>query len=726
MVPLPQLYPSVYEAPLTPGLQENKTDERNAGQLFAFVKRRALIIIGVAAAVTGIVASYTFSQKAQYETGFMMLVEPLANEDKLRNITALGEGNLLPQTGLDYGSQIVVLKSRERIESIANTLKSKYPDINYYSLVNNLTVNRFGKTKILDVRYRSSDPAKVKVVLDEVAKSYLKYSLQERQTKLRQGIQFVEKQLPSQKKRVDNLQQEIKNFRQKYDFFDPQQQSELAATRMEALVGQRETIDREMIVLQGQLANLEADTGRKAALNEATLYQSLLTQVRQLDAQIALESTRFQDENPFMQSLKDKRQQLVPLLQDEEQRILDVQRAGIVSRMRLLELQSQEVASSQQQFQQRVKQLPVLEKRYAELQRNLKFAIDGLDRFIATRETLQIEIAQTELPWQILEWAEQPILPVSPNIPRNLMMGLFAGVLLGIGAGVLLERMDNTFHTVSDITNRMKLPLLGTIPIERELEKAKQSESKKKKRSKKGAQALITKEGITFSGAGFMESELPKEDTYIESTRFWESFRVLLNNILMLSSDRRIRSIVVSSASPGDGKSTVSYYLTQTAATMGLKVLLVDTDMRNPNVHKLSNLNNLFGLSSLISGDLSMENAIREMPSMNECSVITAGTKPPDTIKLLSSEKMRKLMEQFSKDYDLVIYDAPPSLGLADATLVAPNTDGMVLVTKIEKTEKTALNQTLNNLKTARVNVLGVIANGDKTKMKGYGKYYYY
>lgn len=720
MIPLPP-FAQIREQHF-PG--EQKNDDWDPSQIFGFLKRRGLVIAAVASVVMAGVASYTFNQTPKYQSSFLLLVEPLTEDDEWKKITS-EIGNNLPKGGLDYDSQIIVLRSPERLNSVVKKLKVKYPNISYYSLLNNLTISRLGLTKILNISYSHGDPERVKVVLDEISQSYLKYSLQERQTKLRQGVQFVEKQLPPLKNRVDRLQKQVQIFRQKYNFFNPEAETQQASQQISELIRQRQQIDAELAILRANLASVQQNPGQLAALNEATLYQNLLTQVRELDAQIAIESGRFQDANPVIQSMKDKRQRLLPLLQNEAERIIGVQLAAIVTKIQLLEVRSQELAKVEQQLQQRVQQIPLLERRYIELQRNLKFAADSLDRFLTSRETLQIEIAQTELPWQVIQPASKPVLPYSPNIPRNLLTGLVASAFLGVGAGFLLEKMDNTYHSSDQLKDKLKLPLLGTIPVENQLEKTKE-QPRKKKRLKKRVQEELSGDDRMLSDFKLSNAKPIETTNNVESSKFWEAFRMLFNNIKMLSSDKQINSIVISSALPGDGKSTISFYLAQTAASIGLKVLLVDTDMRRANTHKLANLNNLWGLSSLISGDLSMEQAIRELPTMSQVSVITAGHRPPDPIKLLSSDKMKGLMEEFQANYDLVIYDAPPLVGLADASIVAPNADGIILVTRINKTDKSTLTKALDDLKMSQINVLGIVANGDKSKYSAYYKYYYY
>ena len=199
---------------------------------------------------------------------------------------------------------------------------------------------------------------------------------------------------------------------------------------------------------------------------------------------------------------------------------------------------------------------------------------------------------------------------------------------------------------------------------------------------------------------------------------------MLYGNIQLLNSDKPIRSLIISSATSGDGKSTVAFHLAQIATSMGKKVLIVDADLRCSQIHKLSRLDNLWGLSNLISANLNVEQVIQKMPQFKDLFVITAGPMPPDPARLLSSDKMKQMMEYFHQNFDLVIYDVPPMLGLVDVRLLAPYTDGLMLVVRVGKTDKSALTQVEENLKIAPINLLGLVINGDKTKLLGYNYYY--
>ena len=699
-------------------MEENDWD---LSQLLGLLKRRALIIAGVATTVMAGVTYKTLTQEPQYESNFRLLVEPVNENDNssLSKLTSVVDSNF-GKSGLDYETQIEVLKSPELMNDIVNELQGKYPDITYESLIEEDTLNiiRLGDTKIIEVRYQNDNPTQIKEVLDTVAKTYLKYSLEKRQTQLNQGIRFVEKELPPIKKQVDSLQKQLQAFRQEYQFFDPNTQSSQVSEQLKLLAEQRQQVEQQLAKAKANFALLQQEQGALAILKNAVVYQQLVTQLRELESKIAEESTRFQDNAPSMQRLKEKRQKLIPLLQQEGRRILNLTLSEAANQVQTLEVQSQQLSAAEQKLGQQIQQLPALARRYTELQQNLQIANESLNRFLTTRQNLQIEAAQTELPWEIIKAPTLPEDPVSPNIPRNLTLGFVASALLGIGAALLREKLDNTYHNVDALKDDLKLPLLGALPIDKNLE------NNQKRTAKAESFQETQADDITEFSPMFHPESTPSY--FQESGQFVEALRVVHTNLQLLSSDRQIRSIVISSALPGDGKSTVAYNLAQVAASMGQKVLLVDTDLRRPQVHARTGLPNLWGLSNLISGNMKAEEIMQDLPDIFGCSVITSGPIPPDATRLLSSVKMKELVAEFHQKFDLVIYDAPPLVGLADASLLAPHTDGVMLVVRIDKTERSIVKQAIDNLKTSRTNVLGIVANGDKSMFhKYYHKYYH-
>ncbi|MCX7592609.1 MAG: polysaccharide biosynthesis tyrosine autokinase [Fischerella sp.] len=686
-------------------LSEVQGDDWSLRDFLGTIRRRSLVVVGVVIVVMAHVVYSTLKQEPVYESSFRILVEPLNHENKLPDLDS-GKDSSLSHPGLDYESQIQVLKSPEIITGITKRLQPFYPEINYDSLINSLTITRLGETKIIEVRYRNSDPRQIKAVLDQIAKAYLRYSLEQRQTSLRQGLQFVEGQLQSMQRRVDQLQKEQQIFRQKYNFVDPDSQAQQVASQADRLSLRRQDIDQQLAIARNNLASLQRTEGELAALNNATLYQHLLGQLRQLDVQIATELTRLQEENPAVQSLRQKRESLLPLLRQEAQRFMDTKLAEAVTQVQTLEAQSQELAKAEQALEIKRKQVPVLTRQYTEIQRKLQIATESLNRFLKTRETLQIQVAQSELPWQLIQAPVQPTTPVSRKVQRNLITGLIVSLVFGVGTALLVEKIDNTYHSIQVLKKKVKEPLLGTIPFEKHLQ---------------GSQHQISIPKISIGRIpDLLAKNIPDSAAVSErefgsySTNFLEALRVLYTNIQLLSSDSPIRSLVISSAMSGDGKSTVAFHLAEIACAMGQRVLLVDANLRQPVIHRLSDLNNFWGLSNLISTNLPVTEAIRPAPFMNQLSILTAGPLPPDPTKLLSSEKMKLLMEDFHNHFDLVIYDAPPLLGLADASLLTPHTNGILLVVRMDKTDSSVLKRALDSLKMSRINILGIVSNAHK------------
>jgi polysaccharide biosynthesis transport protein len=676
-------------------------DEWDLRQFLSVVQRRGWAIAGVATLVMGFVTYSTFSQKPIYEGQFRLLVEPVNADNNLSDLTsALGtltNGTSLNPAKLDYETQVQVLRSPELMNRVVKTLENRLPDVSYEMLVQNLTIIRPGETKILEIRFRGNSPIEIQIILNALSKAYLEYSLVERQTNLRQGIQFIDKQLPVLQQGVDDLQDQLQRFRQQYDFIDPDSQASQITGKVNNIEQQRLEIDLELAKARSYFDTLQGQPGAVAALNEAPVYQSLISELRRVETQIAGELTRFKEGNINIRVLREKRANLLPLLRQEAQRVLGIKLADAATQIQIMEVRSQTLAAAQ--------------GRYSDLQRELQVAIEALNRFLSNRQTLQVQAAQTEIPWQVIEAPQLPQLPISPNIKRNLILGLVASGLLGIGAALLLEKLDNVFHTLDDLKAKAKLPVLGSLPMAKELA----GDPSSFEQASNWVQKLFPRVSSPLASAGYYG--------YSGASGFLEALRVLHTNIQLLSSDRPIRSLIISSAMPGDGKSTVSIYLAQTAAAMGQKVLLVDADLRKPQVHNRLNLSNEAGLSNLISHDLKLNSLLHRPQTAPGLTVLTAGQIPPDPTKLFASQKMRDLMVNFQQSFDLVIYDAPPLIGLADASLLAPHTDGLILVARIGQTDRTALTQAIDNVRISQIPILGIVANGIK---RSFGSYHYY
>lgn len=200
-----------------------------------------------------------------------------------------------------------------------------------------------------------------------------------------------------------------------------------------------------------------------------------------------------------------------------------------------------------------------------------------------------------------------------------------------------------------------------------------------------------------------------------------ESYRTLRTNIQYSSFDKEYRAIVVTSSDPGEGKSTTSGNLALCLAQGDKKVILVDCDLRKPSIHKKFKISNIVGLSDVIIGKESLENAVHRYN--NNMTVLTSGKIPPNPSEMLSSKAMSKLIEHLKEEYDYVILDTPPVQAVTDSQILSTKVDGTILVVRADKTKKEAVQNAIGLLKKVNANIIGTVLNGVDTSRN---KYYYY
>lgn len=692
--------------------------------ILSSIQRRILPIIGVASLVMSSFVYSSITADKIYQGGFRILVEPLTNEANLLSAFS-GPGESNSHSGLDYSSQIQVLISEEIMMEVLPKLQSSHPQLTYPSLVNSLTVRRLGETKIIEVSYKSADPEEIKSVLESLSRLYLKYSLEKRKTKLNQGIAFVDQQLPAIKARVNQYQQQLQKFLQKYEFVNPEDQSRSLVAQIQGLKAQRSDLEQRLAIARASYSTLLTPEGQRAVLNQAPIYSGLVSQLRQLEAQLSGELVRLQSDNPYIQTLKEKRESLLPLIEDEQKRYVGLRMAEITNTIEMLEVQDREIARIQQETRKRFQLLPILARQHTDLQRDLQLANESFNRFLESREKLLIEAAQTEIPWEIIQSPATSQLPILPNTQRDLTTGLFASLAAGLGLAFLLEKLDNTYHSPTNLEQKTKLPLLGTLPNTKKLRSypARHQLKNQETESPQSPKILIpfTRSKKDHKGYGYGYYGYG----YGGEGRLFQALQVLYANIQLLNSDQIVKSITVSSSVKSEGKTTVATRLAEVAASLGKRVLLVDCDLRLPRIHKELELSNLVGLSNIITSNLPVQEAMQNLPDLPTLSVITSGTQPPDPMRLISSDKMKQVMTYFRENFDLVIYDTPPLNSIVDAKLLAAQTDGLLLVLKMHKTDISTVAEVLESLKQSSISVLGVVANRYK-KNGGSGEYNYY
>lgn len=692
--------------------------------MLRMAQRRWPIILVCA---SGMIAAAWFVTKRAaptYEGGFRLLVEPVTSEARIAEPTALSrdEGGVPREDifRLDYDTQIEILQSSRVLDEVYEAVKEQFPDFGYGQLVSGLTIERSDQTRLLDVTFQGGDPNVVQTVLDVTAAEYLSYSLEDRRTQITEGVRFIEDQLPELQTRVDTLQEEIQQLQQEYDLLDPEaqggeiynQQNELSAQQLET----QQTLQELRTLyanLQRQLQLTPDEAIAVSALSQDPNYQQVLTSIGEVETQLAVERTRWGESAPPVQRLRERQANLYDLLSQRGGQILEglapvrpnlqvatfqdglrlelvQQLVNTANQIQSLEARGATLAQSRTLLDQQAQQFPAIIRRYNELQRQLAIATRTLDQLLNQRETLRVVAAQSEVPWEVVaapsiayDEAGNPV-PVSDDLMRNLLAGAIAGLGLGMALSFLLERHQDVFYGLPDIKDVVPAPLLGLVPVY------------------VGGDPSTQLQAIANSA-----NEELAESAY----DFQGAFDDLYTSLKFSNQANPVRAIVIGSPNKGDGKTTTALHLAQTAAATGQKVLLVDANLRSPEIHQKLRLPNHQGLTDILQRNLHADDVIQAVPNVDNLDVLTAGTIRPGVTRLLASPQMRSLMSKLHSAYNLVIYDSPNLSSAVDANFLAAQTDGVLMVVSVKQTSRTKTAESIAKLQEYGLPMVGLVTN---------------
>ena len=302
-----------------------------------------------------------------------------------------------------------------------------------------------------------------------------------------------------------------------------------------------------------------------------------------------------------------------------------------------------------------------------------------------------------------------PEIPISPRLLLNTIVAFVLALVLGVVIAFLRDYFDDTLKTEESVKKYMNdLPVLGAIPV-----------------IPKNNKVFMNNGQISLARNSTKDQNAPSLAVLGNpKSAPAEGFRTLRTNIQFLSADHPLRSLVFTSSSPSEGKTTISANIAASIAQMGQRVVLIDADLRRPYVHKLFGLSALPGLSNYLVGKAELQMILKKT-SVPNLQVISSGALPPMPAELLASAKMQALLQELKAQFEMVILDVPPAIAVTDASLVGKIADGVIVVIACGKTKREQARATIQTLAKAGITPLGVIMNL-VDRRKGYGYYYYY
>ncbi len=639
---------------------------------------------------------------------------------------ATGDLKPLVATQNPINTQIEVISSPPLLQRTIDELKlknNKGESLEVGVLEKGLTLKIVGGTDVLRVSYKSRKPEEAAAVVNEIMSLYLKNDIITNRSEAKETRQFMDKQLPKAQAAVHEAEVALRTFKQNNNVVDLSEESKSAV----AMIG---NLDGEINTVQAQLDEVNAQTNelhqkvnlnsQKAialvALNQSPAVQGILTQLQELERQLAIERSRFLDETPIITDLEAKKANLEALLQKQieqnignqtkvPQRLLqmgelrqslikdfqqsDVQRLGLAKKLTSL-------YNSRSAYQHRVKIIPLLVQNQRELEQNVEVAQFTYQTLLKKVQELQVAENKNTANARIITEALVPKNATLSQKPIVLALGMMLGLFLSTSTVLFVEMRDKSLKTLKEIREIFGYTMLGIVP-------------------------LLTKKVSSHRYAESTPPEIAVRDTPHSLTS--EIYRMIQANLKFLSSDKVLKTIVVTSALPKEGKSTVSANLAAAIAQLGRKVLLIDADMRVPSQHYLWQLTNAAGLSEVLVGQAEFNTAACKV--MDNLDVLTAGVKPPNPLALLDSNRMASLIEDFSNQYDFVIIDAPPLLFAADALTLSHMTDGILLVARPGVIDYSSASAAKEMLQSSGHNILGLLVNGMIEKNESSSYFYH-
>ncbi|MBD2201297.1 polysaccharide biosynthesis tyrosine autokinase [Calothrix sp. FACHB-1219] len=703
--------------------QQDDGDLINFQQYWAILKRRWTITAIVVSSVFGLTALVTFTQKPVYESQAKLLFNKQSGASSLTGLSSqVGQLSGLTNLSNPVDTEAEVIRSNPIVQRTINSLnlKDKFgKPLTIEQFLKLLKLKTIRGTDVMQISYRSTNPQEAATVINSLMRYYLESNVRTNRSEARAAREFLSKQLPEIEQRVLKAEIALRRFKE---------QNRVVALDVEAKAGVEglKDLEQEITTAQGELAaaktrstalQSQMDLNVQQAVELSTLSQSpgiqeVLKEYQKADDELAVARTRLTDDNPTIVNLEQKQAALRSQLERRVGQTLGSSEFVPEQNLQIGELKqnlSEDLVKSEVErlaLENRVAQLrkayiinknrldilPRLEQQQLQLQRQMQVAKVTYEQLVKQFQEVEMIENQNVGNARIISDALVPDKSVSPIIPLNLALGGFLGILLGVGAALILESTDNSLKTIEEVKQLLDYPLLGTIPL---AEKPKNSDS-----DEAGAELPV------------LNNPYAPESV---------AFEMLQANIGFSISDKTLKVIVISSSIPGEGKSFVAANLAVAAAQIGRKVLLVDADMRRPRQHKIWEQSNLIGLSNILVNQAELPTTTKE--ALMTLDLVTAGTIPPNAAVLLESKRMAALIKEASNEYDFVIIDAPPLTAVADAQILGKLVDGILLVVRPGVVESAAAIATKNLLAQSGQRVLGMVVNGI-TSGSSYGGYY--
>jgi len=577
----------------------------------------------------------------------------------------------------------------------------------------NLKVALSPNTHIIKVSFRSPDKDLTQTVVNTLMSTYAENNFKSRFDSTMQASDWLSKQLVDLQMKVETSQEKLVRYQKEHEILGIDEKQNITTAKLDELnkaltMAQSERMDKESVYRLVEAGDVDTITSAANSLDSAgagTQASALLEGLRAKQADLKIQAadlnTQFGPSYPKLAQLNNQLKEVDAQLLAETKKVATKIRGQYLAAFQR-ENMLHDAFEKQKQEANKLNESAI---EYSLLKRDLDTNRQLYEGLLQKLKEAGVSAGLRSNNFRIVDVARTPTAPIEPNIPRNLAFAFMLGLTSGVGLAFLLEGLDNTVRTTEQAQMISGLAPLGMIPMGSRTAREGGTSSKRLViASSKEAVELITQ--------------------VRPQSQMAESYRALRTSLLLSNLGAPPKVIMVTSALPQEGKTTTSINCAVVLAQKGVRVLLIDADLRRPSIHKTLGMGPRSGLSNVLTGSANLEQAITRSPILPNLSVLPAGTPPPNPAELLASTNMRDMLEELRGHYDHIVIDTPPTLSVTDAVVLSPRADAIVLVIRSGQTTKQALRRSRDILMQVNAKVAGVLLNAVDLSSPDY--YYYY
>lgn len=568
-------------------------------------------------------------------------------------------------------------------------------------------------SEVILIRANSTSPEEAMWVVNGIAHALVYKNEEEGRKEAVATRKFIEEQLYGDAKkgikglyaRLLEAEEKVREFKEKEGILSLEEDTKQKVQRLASLQSQLEQAEASISTykasaeyMREQLKNQGETRMAGWTVGESPTLIALRQQLVDSEVKLLGLQQKYADNHPEVLAVKKQIEEINRRIEKEAQKTTlqenmqpnPLRDSLLMAQVEVLKAEAQRDALRKliSQLEGELSQLPEKEMNLANLERDVQVTENLYSTLQQRLQEARIAEATTFGNVTIEEVATLPRFPIYPVKRLNYTLGFLLAIALGIGGAFLVEYFDDAIRSPLDIERRCRTPLLAIIPR-------------------------------------FEETASPLVILGSHRSHASEAFRTLRSSLKFASLGKPIKTILVTSPEPSEGKSTLVANLAIAFAQTGQKTLILDSDLRRPRIHDIFGLDRDIGLTNALVGDMDTDSIIRQT-AIENLYAITCGPIPPNPAELLESERMREILEELKQKVDLILVDSPLIMGLADASILSSICDGTILVARYNATSRSAFNQARRMLETAKANILGAVLNEMDVRRARYGYYYYY